>query len=629
MPVKTLTVGAREIGPGHPVFVIAEGGVNHNGSVDRAKKIIDAAAEAGADAIKFQRRNLAEVYQQKVLADPNKYEQKYQYLIPLLQEFELPAEAFIALEEYAKKKGIMFLVNPWDPSSLAEVEAQLHIPLYKVGSPDMTNDELLELLAATKKPMILSTGMSKQDEVDHAVALLRSLDVSFALLHANNTYPAPFDEVNLHYMDHLKKHDVPVGYSGHERGVAVTQAAVARGAVIVERHLTTDKSLDGPDHKASLDPAEFKVLVTGIREITQALGDGEKKMSRAEILNREILGKSVVAATTIPEGTEITREMLTTKSPAKGVSPQRMNDVIGITAPRDIFPGDPITEDDLSADSILETFTGKGISWKWGPVVRVNEDFQRYLHYQPKVFEFHLSDKDLDETLPTGSFSQELVVHAPEYMHRTYLDPSSADADVLAVSRSTLHRAVELTKRLGESFTGTPKLVIHPGGITLEPDTDPQRLRDRFAATLQELAAKADSIELLPENLPPRPWVFGGEWVGNIFLLGEEIESFLREHSYRMCFDTSHAALACNAAGADLAKMVDRLKTYIAHLHVADGAGIGDEGLQIGEGTVNWADVLKPLQNYQNTMVPEIWQGHLRGGRGFLQAMEHLRPYLQ
>jgi len=629
MSNTVLTVGNRTIGPGQPVFVIAEGGVNHNGSFERAKDIIDSAAAAGADAVKFQRRNMAEVYQEKVLANPNKFEQKYQYLIPLLKEFELAAEDYVALEEYANTKDIIFLVNPWDPVSLQEVEEQLHIPIYKVGSPDMTNDELLTLIAATGKPMIISTGMSQQAEVDHAVSLLQGLDVSFALLHANNTYPAPFDEVNLKYMDELAKRGVPVGYSGHERGVAVSHAAVARGATIIERHLTVDKSLQGPDHKASLDPQEFKELVDGIREIAQAIGSGEKKMTRAEIMNREILGKSVVATTTIPEGTTITREMLSTKSPAKGVSPQRMQEVVGIVAPRDLFPGDPITEDDLSADSILSSFDGADIAWKWGPVVRVNEDFERYLPYEPKVFEFHLSDKDLDETLPQGNYTQELVVHAPEYMHRTYLDPSSADPEVLAVSRKTLLRAVELTKRLGESFAGTPKLIIHPGGITLEADANPQVLLDRFAETLASLASAAVSVELLPENLPPRPWVFGGEWVGNIFLLGEEIESFLRAQELHMCFDTSHAALACNAAGVDLAAMVQQLAPYISHLHVADGAGIGDEGLQIGEGTVDWEAVLAPLQNYSNTMVPEIWQGHLRGGRGFLQAMDRLKPYLK
>ena len=626
-PVEPLQVGERKIGPGEPVFVIAEASINHNGSLERAKALIDAAKAAGADAVKFQKRNMAEVYQRKVLENPNQAEQKYQYLIPLLKEFELPDEAFVEMERYATEQGILFLVNPWDRQSADAVEQQLHIPVYKVGSPDMTNDELLEYLGSFGKPMIVSTGMSKEAEIAHAVALLRRMNVPFALLHANNTYPAPFDEINLRYMESLKQHGVPVGYSGHERGIGVSIAAVGLGASIIERHITVDKSLDGPDHKASLEPAEFGELMAGIRQVEASLGDGVKRLTRAEVMNREILAKSVVAKTVIPDGTTITREMLTTKSPAKGVSPQRMDEVVGVVAQRDIFAGDPITEDDLSADTILETFSGEDIPWKWGPVVRVNEDFERYLRYAPKVFEFHLSDKDLDEPVPQGNFEQQVVVHAPEYMKRVYLNPAAEDADELAVARKTLQRSVDLAKRLGESFAGTPKLIIHPGGITLEPHADPQRLLDIFRETLTGLSA--DGVELLPENLPPRPWVFGGEWVGNIFLLADEIKQFLEETGYGMCLDTSHAALATNAAEKDLAELVQTLQPYVRHLHVADGSGIGDEGLQIGEGAVDFMKVLASLAGYEYTMVPEIWQGHLHGGKGFLQAMEHLKPFMR
>jgi sialic acid synthase SpsE/endonuclease IV len=626
MAIEPIVTGERNIGPGEPVFIIAEGSINHNGSLDRAKQIIDAAVIAGADAVKFQKRNLAEVYQKKVLDNPNSAEQKYQYLIPLLKEFELPDEAFVKMEYYANERGIMFLVNPWDKESLKSIERMLHIPVYKVGSPDMTNDELLELLAATGKPMILSTGMSREEEIEHAVRLLKEKGVTFALLHANNTYPAPFDEINMSYLEILKKHGVPVGYSGHERGIAVSIGAVAKGACIIERHLTMDKNLDGPDHRASLLPDEFGQLVSGIREVEQANGEPVKKFTKIELMNREILAKSVVAATFIPDGTVITREMLTTKSPAKGLSPQRMSELINVTAQRDIFAGDVLTEDDLTSEEDMADFDASDIPWQWGPVVRFT-DYEQYLQYQPNLFEFHLSDKDLDEQLPQGNFNQQLVVHAPEYMQRTYLDPSSADAEVLKVSRDTLQRAVDLTKELGESFIGTPKLIVHPGGITLERDSHPEQLLARFAETLAGL--KTDGVELLPENLPPRPWVFGGEWVGNIFLLANEIAVFLQQHGYGMCFDTSHAALACHSASAQLVDQVKILRPYIKHLHISDGAGIGEEGLQVGEGTVDWPAVMKELTGYQETMVPDIWQGHLHQGRGFLQAMGKLKQYMK
>lgn len=627
MSTEFLTVGERKIGPGEPVFVIAEAGINHNGSLSRAKELISAASIAGADAVKFQKRNLAEVYQRKILADPNSAEQKYQYLIPLLKEFELSDEAFVQMERYANEVGIMFLVNPWDTSSADVIERDLNIPLYKIGSPDMTNDELLEHLAKFNKPMIVSTGMSEEKEIEHMVQLMKRLKVSFALLHCNNTYPAPFDEVALSYMDTLRKFEVPVGYSGHERGMAVSIGAVARGATIIERHLTIDKTLDGPDHQASLSPIEFKQLVEGIRQIEQAIGRPVKRLNRAEVMNREILGKSIVAKTFIADGTKITREMLTTRSPAKGLSPQRMDEVVGLTLRRDIPAGEMLTQDDLTADLILETFKGNDIPWRWGPVVRLREDFERYHKYSPGVFEFHLSDKDLDEAVPKGSFTQEVVVHAPEYMKRLYLNPAAEDHDEREVAVKTLQRSADVAKRLGESFAGTPKLVIHPGGITLQPSDDPSKLLDLFADTLGKI--KADGVELLPENLPPRPWVFGGEWVGNIFLLGEDIKEFLDATGYKLCFDTSHAALACNAKNSDLVSMVELLAPYIRHLHVADGAGIGDEGLQIGEGAVDFDQVLKPLSGYKYTMVPEIWQGHLHGGKGFLQAMEHLRPFIK
>src|SRR3989344_2062896 len=204
MPIEPLIVGERNIGPGHPVFVIAEVGLNHNGSIARAYELIDAAADAGADAVKFQKRSLADVYQKKILDNPNSAEQKYQYLIPLLKEFELPDDAYPKMEKYAEEKGIIFMVNPWDKVSCDMIESLLHVPIYKVGSPDFTNNELLEYIAATKKPMIVSTGMAQEEEIAAGVAFIKTLNVPFAILHCNSTYPAPFDEINLKYIDTLR-----------------------------------------------------------------------------------------------------------------------------------------------------------------------------------------------------------------------------------------------------------------------------------------------------------------------------------------------------------------------------------------------------------------------------------------
>ncbi len=626
MQVEPLVVGDRKIGPGYPTFIIAEAGINHNGSLDRAYELIDAAAAAGADAVKFQKRSLADVYQKKILDNPNSAEQKYQYLIPLLKEFELPDDAYPKMEKYAEEKAIIFMVNPWDKVSKDMIESLLHVPIYKVGSPDFTNNELLESIAETKKPIIVSTGMAREEEITAGMAFIKTLGVPFAVLHCNSTYPAPFDEINLKYMDTLSKYGVPVGYSGHERGIAVSIGAVARGASIIERHITTDRNLEGPDHKASLLVDEFKAMVSGIREVERAIGAPIKKLSRGEIMNRELLGKSVVAKVFIADGTLITRDMLTTRSPAKGLSPQRMDQVVGIKASRDIPAGDALTDDDLAASTIADTFSSSDIPWNWGPVVRW-KDFESYLQYKPDLFEFHLSDKDLDEAIPHGKYSQQVIVHAPEYMKRVYLNPASEDPDERNATIAILQKSVDVARELGESFQGTPKFIIHPGGITLTKSDHPKHLLELFADTLSSL--KSDGVEILPENLPPRPWVFGGEWVTNVFMLGEEIRDFLKETGYNMCFDTSHAALSCNAFDRDLEEMITMLAPYVRHLHVADGSGTGEEGLQIGQGTIDFEKTLNPFAGYQYTMVPEIWQGHLHGGKGFLHAMNHLKQYMK
>jgi N-acetylneuraminate synthase len=626
MSREYISVGDRRVGSGERVFVIAEAGINHNGDINRAMELIDRAHEAGACAVKFQKRDLAEVYQKKILENPNAGEQKYRYLIPLLKEFELPDEAFVEMEKYANEKGIIFLVNPWDKKSADAIEKLLNVPVYKIGSPDFTNNELLEYVAKFGKDMILSTGMSKEEEIKKGVEFMEGLGVKFALMHCNNSYPAPFDEINLRFMERLKEFGRPVGYSGHERGVAVAIAAVARGASIIERHLTVDNKLEGPDHRASLMPEEFKEMVKGIREVEQALGKPEKRLSQIELMNRELLGKSLVAKEFIADGAEITRSMITTKSPAKGLSPQRVDEVVGVVARRDIPAGTPITEDDLTADEVQKSFDGSDIKWKWGPIVRWH-DFNNYLKYEPDLFEFHLSDKDLDEPVPKGSFSQAVVVHVPEYMGRVYLNPAAQDSHERKVAVETLKRSLAVTRQLGESFQGKPKMVLHPGGITLQPAEDKESIMNIFRETMEEL--KSDDVEILPENLPPRPWVFGGEWAGNIWLETEEIKKFLEEMGLMMCFDISHAALACNARGQSLTGMVKTLRPYISHLHVSDAFGIGDEGLQIGEGSINWKEVMRELEGYDQTMVPEIWQGHLHEGKGFLQAMNHLKVYMK
>jgi len=343
---KKLRIANRLVGDGEPTLIIAEAGINHNGSLEIAKTMIEIAATAGADVIKFQKRHLPSIYRRDVLENPNDEGQNFQYLIPLLQEVELSEEDYHEIVEHCRKHNIIFLCTPWDKTSVDFLE-ELEVPAYKIASADMTNFELLEYVASKGKPMIVSTGMSTMEEIERTVRFLEDMGAEFMLMHCNSTYPTPTRDVNLRFIQTLKQFGVPVGYSGHERGIVLTAVAVAMGACAVERHFTLDRTMPGPDHAASIEPEGLTRLVKYIRAIEQALGDGTRRVSRGEEVQREALGKSIVTTCFIPKGTIITRDMLTAKSPGRGISPQHIPDIVGKRAARDIPEETQLSWDDL------------------------------------------------------------------------------------------------------------------------------------------------------------------------------------------------------------------------------------------------------------------------------------------
>ena len=291
---RHLQIGTRRIGPNEPCYIIAEIGVNHNGDVGIAMQLIDAAVAAGADAVKFQKRKLTETYREEIVAEPRRGEQGLQYIVPLLIEFELSDDAFRELYAYCKARGITFMCTPWDRASVDFLET-MELAGYKIGSPDMTNFPLIEYVLATGKPMLMSTGMSTEDEIRRTLAFLEAKDADYALFHCVSTYPAAPEEINLRFMQTLGEWSGrPVGYSGHDIGTAISLAAVAMGARLLERHLTLDRTMRGPDHKASLEPAQFAEQVRAVREVELSLGTAHRWMTRGETLNRRTLSKSLV-----------------------------------------------------------------------------------------------------------------------------------------------------------------------------------------------------------------------------------------------------------------------------------------------------------------------------------------------
>lgn len=624
--MPTIKIGDRLIGDGQPTYVIAEIGVNHNGILDLAIKLIDIAADAGADAVKFQKRSLSNLYAKKYLENANSGEKTLRYLLPILQQVELPEEAYYSIVEHCKERGVTFICSAFDIESADFLES-LDVPAYKVASADLTNLPLLDHLVKKGKPLILSTGMSHMHEVEITVDFLKSRNAQFALLHCNSTYPAAFEDINLRFMDQLRRFEVPIGYSGHERGIAVSTVASALGASIIERHLTLDRTMDGPDHAASLEPQGFSKMVRDIHQVRQALGTGEEKfISRGEILNREVLGKSLVAAHRISPGETITADMVTVKGPALGISPQNYTRLLGRVAERCIEEDEPFLDRDLGIQISLDV--DEILPMDYGFTVRFR-DFSEMLVYKPSMLEFHFTDQDLDEHYPGGDYTEgsqhplKLVVHAPEFWDRTLVDLCSLDKRQRKASLELIQKAIDLTREMSPYFVGTPKVIIHPGAMSLDhPITEREALYDNLRFSVSEL--DYEGVELLLENLPPHPWYFGGQWLTNAFMDAYEIRDFIAPLGLNFCYDSSHHKLYCNWAHVDFYEQLGVLLPYIRHLHLSDGAGLDGEGLQIEEGTIDWVHFFRVLGDYHGTMIPEIWRGHQRQGEGFLIAIQRL-----
>lgn len=326
-------------------LIIAEAGVNHNGSLETAKKLIDAAKEAGADIVKFQTAKLeslvskfapmAEYQKENTKTDTSQKE--------MLNDLLLSYDSFIELRDYCLEKNIEFLSTPFDIDSIHFLNDMVRF--WKIPSGEVTNYPYLVEIAKTHKPVILSTGMCEMEEIRDAIELLKKFGAGdITLLHCNTQYPTPYEHVNLYAMNTLaKSFDVAVGYSDHTLGIEIPIAAVALGATVIEKHFTLDKNMNGPDHKASLEPDELKAMVCSIRNIELSMGNGIKEPTSSEIANKTVARKSIVASTDIKKGETFNIKNITTKRPGSGISPMKWNEIIGQVACRD-FKEDELIE---------------------------------------------------------------------------------------------------------------------------------------------------------------------------------------------------------------------------------------------------------------------------------------------
>ncbi|HVX76393.1 MAG TPA: N-acetylneuraminate synthase family protein [Bradyrhizobium sp.] len=631
-----IKIGQRVVSEENPTFLIAEIGNNHNGDVEAAFALIEAAAAAGADCAKFQMRDMNGLYGRRKTGQSE--DLGTEYVLDLLDRFQLKDDDLFRCFDYTASLGMVPLCTAFDLNSADKCRAY-GLQAMKIASADLTNHELLRHIIDQKVPLICSTGMSTEEEIRQTAGLFQAFGAEYVMLHCNSTYPAPFRDINLNYLSRLQELcGSVVGYSGHERDIFVSVAAVAMGARLIEKHFTLDREQEGNDHKVSLLPDEFKRLVEGVRQVEEALGSSLPRiLSQGEKANRISLGKSIFAVGDIDAGVAIERRMLEIRSPGQGLSPNRIDEVIGQKAKRRIPAGTPLYPSDISETGEIDgQGTKPNFSRPWGIPVRHRDADRLIAALAPDFVEFHLSYRDLgidDSELLKESYPCNVIVHAPELFEGDHtLDLTSPDDAYRSRSISEMQRVIAKTKALGTRFEnkGRIGIICNVGGFSSTRFLTKEERAERERYLKSSLAELADpQVELWPQTMPPYPWHFGGQRFHNLFVSSEDIVRSCNQLGVRICFDTSHSQLACTENGWSFDEFMEAIAPFVAHVHMADARGVDGEGLQIGEGEIDFGNVFRVLneQAPKASFIPEIWQGHENDGEGFRLALQRLAAF--
>ena len=621
-----VNIGFIKISKTSPSLLIAEIGNNHNGSLEMAFKLIDEAKKAGANAVKFQLRDMESTYRDIDSAEDIGAE----YVDALLRDYNFSKEEMEQCISYAKKLELIVGCTPFDHDSLMFLKT-LEVDFIKIASADLTNIPLIKAATLTYIPLIVSTGMSSLNDIELAADTLQKSMCPFVFLHCNSTYPTPYKDINLNFMKELGSYSTAglYGYSGHERGWHIPLTSIAIGAKIVEKHFTLDKSLRGNDHRVSLLPEEFSSMQKQIRELEESLGSSYKLITQGEMINRESLAKSIVASRDLIKGESLDLESIDIKSPGRGLQPNQVYTLLGKTLKRNVAKHDFLYLSDVEdkENKLSRIFKFKR---PFGVPVRFHDVEEMVSDSNLNLIEFHLTNKDLyadREAINVPSSIQEIVIHSPELFYDDHLlDLASSDKKYRSSSIEELNKVVEVTlslKKFHKKESPIP-IVVNVGGFTSQSfinDEEKSSMYQNVASALDKL--DAEGVEFLIQTMPPFPWHFGGQSFHNLFVNPVEIIDFCETYNRRICLDISHSAMASVFYNIDILDFIESVSKSVGHIHISDAKGLDGEGLQIKEAELDFPAISSCLNKHCDgiSIIPEIWQGHKDQGKDFYKAL--------
>jgi sialic acid synthase SpsE len=593
--------------------VIAEIGINHDGSIKKAKLLIDSAIDAGAHAIKFQYRNLNNAYSDTVREIGD------EILLEEIQRNYLSPEQLIELTLYAKKINLEVGISFFDEKDISDFSESIDIfDFFKVPSVELTNQSLIDSLFELNRHVYLSLGTHNESEIDNA--LNRLPEDGWTPLHCISNYPVAIQNSQLGYITHLKnKWQRDVGYSSHDDNWEVCLLAMQLGATVIERHITMDCSAEGLDHSSSSTPEQFKKIALFANNIDILLkGNKDRVPNQGELLNRQNLGRSYFAKNFIPLGKTLEISDLIYRSPCIGINKTNIQNYLGNTVYFDIKEGDPVT---ASAFKEHEVLSVKVINQakKLGLAIPVRLHDLEAIEKQFPIgaFEFHLSFEevlsDIDYSIinPLNRYS----VHLPDYINsRQLMDPFSSNNEKKLQSLKVLDRTVLFAKKL-QDLTGRNVPIVGSFSIVHSNRLD---FFEEYVSLLKSY--QLQGIDILPQWLPPIAWYFGGSVTLNI-MNGEEDARLIEENNLGICMDICHMILGRNYFGFSSTEIMKITNQQIKHIHIADAAGIDGEGLDIGDGEAENIELIRESLDFDCMKVIEVWQGHLDNGAGFKKAI--------
>lgn len=598
------------------VRIIAEIGINHNGCLNTARQLVTEAARSGASGVKFQYRNLANVYSgaTREIGD--------EILSKEIARNYLDPDLLLELADLARSLDIEAGISFFEVADMEDFGERLEsFDFFKVPSVELTNRELIDAMLATGRPIFISTGGHSQRQVNDALGRLSA--PNWMPFHCISNYPTAIQNARLGYIHHLREHwGREVGYSSHDDHWEVCLIAMQLGARVIERHITLDKAGEGLDHSSSSTPDEFaRLSVFAANMHLLPAGNEARSPNQGELVNLQNLGRSYYAVRDISAGETLTRADIVYRSPKTGLGREEIEAVLDKEVLVDVPADTPLIPSAFHAEAPLEDhILDFARAQRLSLPVRLHD----LVHFQKEIpisaFEFHLSFEESRSQIDVSSYDadKEYSVHLPDYINPTQLmDPFSPDSAQRVGSLDILDRTMAFAKRL-QDLTGKPVPVVGSFSV-VHGDLD------RFYADYAGLIAayRESGVDLLPQWLPPIAWYFGGSVRLQAFNALDDVEQVKRQ-DMAICMDVCHLLMGQNFHGFSAGAVLDELQGKTRHVHIADAAGFDAEGLQIGEGEPQNLAIIERAVGFDCMKVIEVWQGHFDRGAGFKKALAAL-----